>query len=173
MEEQQEKHDASKAPSNPEVIPQSQATVGAEKDNPPSEAHSAIGAQQEDATKPKSWVRRLFGIDPDRQVELAMAFAITFFAAASWITSCQDSASSTAQTNKLITAANQQAVAAQQFATSADKINSGVADAVTKLDAQAKAIEASRKSSELTSTKAWESCSVHNDADDNQPQNPN
>lgn len=56
--------------------------------------------------------------------------------------------------DKIKASADKQATTAQQFADTAVLINGGIGGAVKKLDAQAKAIEASRKSSELASAKA-------------------
>ncbi len=68
------------------------------------------------------------------------------------------------QTQKLIEAASINACAAQKsaqaardFADTAALINSGIGDAVKKLDAQAKAIDDSRKASERQSSKAFQS----------------
>src|ERR1017187_3195084 len=65
------------------------------------------------------------------------------------------------QTEKLISAANinagaakQSAQASRDFADTAGKINAGILDAVGKLDAQAKAMEESRISSESASTRS-------------------
>ena len=89
----------------------------------------------------------------DRLTELFLAFAITFFAAAQWITSCQNNASTTRQTGQLIRAANINACAAQKIASASERnaeaaesfsatsglINGGIGDAVKKLKSQADA----------------------------------
>ena len=89
----------------------------------------------------------------DRQVEFVMALAIAFFAAAQWITSCQNNAAVTMQTGQLITAARmnasaaqeiakaseRNAVAAERFATTAGSLNQGITDASTALHIQATA----------------------------------
>jgi len=62
---------------------------------------------------------------------------LAFFAASQFAISC----SSSKQTADLIAAANTQACAAQHFADSASSINTGIASAVGKLDAQAKATQ--------------------------------
>jgi hypothetical protein len=75
---------------------------------------------------------------------------LAFFAASQFAVSC----SSSKQTADLIAAANTQATAARGFAGSADKINTGIGNAVGKLDAQATATENARKSSVDASDKA-------------------
>jgi hypothetical protein len=112
--------------------------------------------------------QRFINAGGDRQVELILALAITFFSAAQWITSCANNSSTTTQTNQLIRAANinacaarriaaasnRNATAAESFATTAGLINGGIGDAVKKLETQAKEIESSRKSSVDAAQKA-------------------
>jgi hypothetical protein len=83
----------------------------------------------------------------DRQIELGLAFAIAFFAAAQWITSCQNNKSTAGQVNQLIVAADRIDDAADSFSDSAAHINQGVGDAVTRLGRSAKAAETSVKES--------------------------
>jgi hypothetical protein len=99
------------------------------------------------------------GANVDRHIELILAFAITFFAAGQWITSCQNNSSTSNQTAQLINAANinsgaaekiaaasqRNATAAEGFATTAGKINSQMVDTVKKLNLQAGRLEESAK----------------------------
>lgn len=94
------------------------------------------------------------GIGWDRVVELILAGAITLFAAAQWITSCANNSSTSQQANRLLQSADRIDDAADSFSTSSSKINSGVADAVTKLDEQTKKMDAARTSSEADSAKS-------------------
>jgi hypothetical protein len=91
--------------------------------------------------------RKIIADQIDRIAELVFAFAVVFFAGAQWITSCQNNASTTQQTDQLIAAAKisayaaqQNTLAAQNFADSARKINGGISDAVDKLNLQASAL---------------------------------
>jgi hypothetical protein len=84
------------------------------------------------------------GIGVDRIIELCLTAAITFFALVQWVTSCSNNSSTSRQTDQLIQAsrysayaADRNALAAQSFAVSADKINNGVRDAVGRLNTQA------------------------------------
>lgn len=107
------------------------------------------------------------------RIGLKIACIVAFATIGQWVTnSCNNSATAT-QTDKLIQAANSNACAAQKiadasqknakaaesFATSAGFINQGVDNAVTKLDAQAKATQKSAdaaKSSAETASKQLE-----------------
>jgi hypothetical protein len=97
----------------------------------------------------------------DKVIELALASAIACFALLQWLTTIQNNESNLEQTSQLISAANinafaskQNALAAGNFANSAQHINQGINDAVDKLQAQANATEAARLSSEAESTAA-------------------
>ena len=122
-------------------------------------------AQAAQGGSPSYW-KRLLAEKPDRHIELFLTFAITFFAAVQWITSCQNNKSTTAQTGQLITAANINAQAAQQiadaskrnataaetFSTTAGLINGQMEAAVAKLNLQAgKLGESVRQASRLAS----------------------
>jgi len=89
----------------------------------------------------------------DRHIELILAFAIAFFAALQWLTSCQNNASTSRQVSNLITAADRIDDASDSFSRSAAGINSGVNNAVGKLGVQAQKMEESRKSSEAQAQK--------------------
>ncbi len=100
-------------------------------------------------------------VGTDRKIELLLAVAITFFAGAQWVTSCQNNASTSEQANKLITAAQMSAhsaahnaAAAQNFAESAQSINHGISDAVGRLQDQARVTELARETSQAASKKA-------------------
>lgn len=99
--------------------------------------------------EPNRWWHLLKN-EPDRVIELIFAACVVIFAYLGW----QNSKSSSYQTDQLIRAAGISAYAAQQnlqaardFSTSARNINNGINDAVDRLGDQAKAIEATRKSS--------------------------
>jgi hypothetical protein len=66
-----------------------------------------------------------------------LAFAITFFAAAQWITSCVNNSSTSKQVDHMITAADRMDDAADSFSTNSGEISRGVRDAVDKLNLQA------------------------------------
>ena len=101
--------------------------------------------------------KRLLKEKPDRHIELLMTFAITFFAAAQLITSCENNKSTSRQTDQLIAAAkygayasNQNALAAQSFADSARSINHGINGAVAQLGAQERDANAAAMTGEMS-----------------------
>ena len=105
--------------------------------------------------------QKLLQEKPDRHIELLLTLAITFFAAVQLIVSCNNNASTTQQTDQLISAAKVSAYAAQQnleasrnFADSARHVNEGVSDAVKELNGQARATESARDSATVASNKA-------------------
>jgi hypothetical protein len=116
----------------------------------------------------KRYWQRFINVGGDRQVELILAFAITFFSALQWITSCTNNAGTTKQTAQLIKAANINACAAQKiadaskrnanaavsFATSAGNINTAMGKAVIELDRQAKIADRTRQDSATANQKS-------------------
>ncbi|HTJ30721.1 MAG TPA: hypothetical protein VL346_09485 [Acidobacteriaceae bacterium] len=156
MEEPQEKHEATEAPNDPDVVAPFQVPIGAKSDDAAAQTQTQKRTETESTAKPKPWLSRLFGVEPDRQTELLLALAITFFAAAQWITSCQNNASTSTQVNRLITAADRIDDAADSFSRSASGINRGVSDAVGKLQSQVDKMDASRKSADRNSAVAMQ-----------------
>ncbi len=109
----------------------------------------------------KEWWRLLVREKPDRHIELALTLIIGFFALVQLITSCSNNASTSRQTQQLITAAGISAYAAQQnlgasrnFAASAQGINQGISEAVDRLGRQAAIAEGTRQSAEEASANA-------------------
>ena len=130
-------------------VPHADQKPPAESGDAPEDECSEIAG---DARK-KHWMRLLKG-KPDRLIELVLAFAITFFAAAQWITSCTNNASTGKQVDKLLVAADRVDDAAESFSRSASGINGGVSDAVTKLQTQADKMDAARDASGKIATDA-------------------
>lgn len=94
----------------------------------------------------KSHVLELRRVGPDRLIELLLTAVIAFFAYVQLKTTTANYSSTTQQTNQLITAANtsasaadKNAAAAHSFALSAQGINHGIADTVSRLNLQAQA----------------------------------
>jgi len=113
----------------------------------------------------------------DKRIEILLALAIVIFSYEQWHTAKANNASTTQQTDQLITAAKisaqaarensfaaqkiadaseRNAKAAESFAASAGQINAGVGGAVEKLQAQVQALEDARKSSEVSAKKSLE-----------------
>lgn len=97
---------------------------------------------------------QLRGASTDRHIELVLAFAITFFAAAQWVTSCKNNASTGQQMGTLLAVANSISNSADSFSGSANSINNGIDDAVGKLGDQAQKMDAARKQSEAAARQA-------------------
>ena len=140
--------------SNPHVV--SKLTV-----NPNEEQQPQTGSAPKEKGHPEKsypeqgYWQKLKEEKPDRHIELFLTFAITFFAAVQWITSCTSNESNGRQTDQLIAAAKVSAYAAQQnqqasrnFADSARGINEGVDDAVRRLEKQATAVELARETAD-------------------------
>jgi hypothetical protein len=116
--------------------------------------HTDISTAQHADTKLKAWIKDLWATHADRQIELILAAAITFFAAAQWITSCENNASTAMQANALINTASSMATAASGFAVSASSINTHMDEAVGKLQTQSDKMDDARKAAVATSDKA-------------------
>jgi hypothetical protein len=93
--------------------------------------------------KVRRYVLKLSKEGPDRHIELLLALVISFFAYMQWHTAKSNNESATQQTDQLIAAAKISALAAkenaataQSFADSAARINTGIGNAVDKLNAQ-------------------------------------
>jgi hypothetical protein len=99
-------------------------------DTPQDKSNQVIGGAK------KNYWKRLLEEKPDRHIELILAFAITFFAAAQWITSCSNNASTNKQVAQLLTAADRVDDAAESFSISASHINDGMEKAVQNLAKQ-------------------------------------
>lgn len=104
--------------------------------------------------KVKKWFRSLFNAGPDRQIELGLTLAITFFAAAQWITSCTNNSSTATQVEKLIAAANSIQASANSFSTSSSNIDNGIKGAVGELGDQVQKMDDARQSSDTAAQNA-------------------
>ena len=104
---------------------------------------SSSTLKNESSSPTKSRFQEFRDAGVDRHIELILAFAIAFFAAAQWITSCNNNASTSTQVNSLIVSADRIDDAADSFSRSASGINGGVTDAVNKLNLQAGALNQS------------------------------
>ncbi len=99
------------------------------------------------------------------RLALIIAVIVAVVTIGQWVTTARNNASTSAQADKLITAANKNAAAAEKFRVAAEGINNGVGDAVIKLQAQADKMDAARQSSETNSQKALDATidSFHRD----------
>jgi hypothetical protein len=136
------------------VAAASSPTVGDDKQKTEAQKHTNISTNKHAETKLKAWLMQLWKASADRQIELALAAAITFFAAAQWITSRENNSSTSIQANALINTASSMATAASGFAGSADKINTGIGNAVINLAQQATAAQTAN-SNALQSGRPW------------------
>jgi hypothetical protein len=104
-----------------------------------------IGADENG--NPHNWFNDLWGKGADRHIELILAGAIAFFACCQLIVTCNNNRSTSQQVDKLIGAATQIQTAAGSFSTSAADINTGVGNAVVKLQGQVDQIRRSANAS--------------------------
>jgi hypothetical protein len=95
------------------------------------EAESA--AREAKATQKET----LDAVRKGERIALIIAGVVAFATIGQWITSCNNNASTSIQTDKLICAANKNAAAAEKFRIAAEGINAGIGDAVRKLNLQA------------------------------------
>lgn len=82
-------------------------------------------------------------IDHGERWMILLTAIVAFTTVSQTVQSCNNNRSTAAQVDRLIDAANRVDDAAESFSKSASGINGGVSDAVTKLDAQAKATQRS------------------------------
>ena len=85
----------------------------------------------------------LDAIRKGERIALIIAAIVAFGTIGQWITSCNNNASTTKQTERLLDAANRVDDAAESFSRSASGINGGVNNAVDKLNLQADALNKS------------------------------
>ena len=111
--------------------------------------------------KTKRYLLKLAREGPDRHIELLLALVIVFFAWMQWHTAKSNGESTGRQTDQLITAAKINAAAAQQnalaassFASTEEKINQDLQNAVDRLNAQAQATSDIAEASEKQAAQA-------------------
>jgi hypothetical protein len=124
-----------------------QAVTGIKVDPQP---EPPVKAGQADESASETQKETLDAIKKGERIALIIAAIVAVGTIGQWITTCQNNASTSAQIEKLITAANTQAGAAQQlviasqrnaaaaesFSNSAASINGGMGNAVSKLQGQ-------------------------------------
>lgn len=128
---------------DPPIIPPS---ISLQSDNEDATKVRSTGKKEVnkiDDTPKKERLKEFLNAGADRHIELILAFAITFFAAAQWLTSCNNNSSTSRQTERLLDAANRINDAADSFSKSSADISSGVGGAVDKLNLQAGALNSS------------------------------
>jgi hypothetical protein len=139
-----------------EINQQEKASIEAAK------AASAAKATQQET---------LDAVKKSERIALLIAGIVAVATIGQWITSCNNNASTSIQTDKLICAANKNAAAADKFRIAAEGINVGVGNAVGKLEAQAgsteKAASAAKSAAQtsreefVSSQRAWIDLEVH------------
>ncbi len=139
-----------------------QSTSAAKSDPQPT---GTTDARQADKTGSDNERETLDAIKKGERFALIIAGIVAFGTIGQWITTAYNNASTSAQADKLISAANKNAAAAEKFRIAAEGINEGVGNAVIKLQAQADKMDTARQSSEVNSKKALDATidSFHRD----------